>query len=602
MDVNSLISGLEDFNKIRPPAYRVAMKLESLQNICHMDVVLTRHIEAALDPGGRGKLQRDSVLCKDEVTQQLKKMFRNVPLEFPDHSTVESAEKLSSFIFRMFDGNQLGHIRAVSLRIALICLSAETLLLKYEALVCTAASASGSISRSSLRSLLEDVNQVPAVIQEEGVFGAVEEAVKSCFHGVLTSTVSREHVLSWLQNEPRLLLWLPVLYRLFISQKVVHPVRCHICKIFPISGLRYRCVKCLKVHICQSCFLSEQQTRKHKSHHPVMEFCTPPTWRETFSSIVHRARHSLLPRRSTQRGPDSAKSPTREEAKDSHKTTPPVHSAATLEECGSTSSIVCVSHDSAVQLQSFSSKSLQTEETLPEQLEVSTLLTEVRNLHKEKQLLEEQLQVWHLAVQSEQCMLKERCAEMEVTMETVKEHNIHLQTTLTQTLNKLELQQSGNNVPQHQNEMENTENIDKETIRPTSDVDTCVDEDKNEEFMLKTDEGSESEGSSLTTINQDWSHDIHYEEEKCGGNSHLCQSIQQEDVLKEVDKGMADEQACSPEEMLEQTMDRLISVFGTGRRKDEQSGDNKALALIEAADQVGDSLLCLVDSLRQIPI
>ncbi|XP_061642403.1 dystrotelin isoform X2 [Phyllopteryx taeniolatus] len=605
MDDNSLISGLEDFNKIHPPAYRVAMKLESLQNIYRMDAVLVRHIEAALDLDGRAKQQSDSVLGKDEVTQRLNRMFRSVSPEFADHFSVEPSKKLCGLIFRMFDRNQLGQIQAISLHVALICLSAETLLLKYGGLACAAASASGSISRSSLTSLLEDVSQVPAVIQEEGLFGDVEDAVKSCFHGVLTSTVSREHVSSWLQSEPRLLLWLPVLYRLFISQKVVHAVHCHICKIFPIRGLRYRCVKCLKVHVCQSCFLSEQQTRKHKSHHPVIEFCTQPTWRETFSSFVHSARHCLLPHRLTQRGAERRKSLTREGAEDSHKSAPPLHSA-TPEEDGSTSSHVCVSHDSSVHPHSSSSKSLQTDQTLQGQLEVSTLLAEVRDLHRDRRLLEEQLQVWHLAVQSEHGMLKQRCAEMEVTMETVREHNLRLQATLTQTLNKLELQHANDRPPQHQNEMENAENTEKGNLTPTSDIETCLDEDVNtEELMLKTDyEWSENEETPPPTINQGfaWSHDIHYEEVDCADSSLLCQSIQQEDFLKEVDTGMANQQVCgtcSPEEMLQQTVDRLISVLWTDRRKDKLSGD-KGLALIEAADHVGDSLFYLVDAVRQV--
>lgn len=32
-------------------------------------------------------------------------------------------------------------------------------------------------------------------------------------------------------------------------------------------------MKCVNVHVCQSCFLTDRQTRKHKTHHPVLEFC-----------------------------------------------------------------------------------------------------------------------------------------------------------------------------------------------------------------------------------------------------------------------------------------------------------------------------------------
>lgn len=43
-------------------------------------------------------------------------------------------------------------------------------------------------------------------------------------------------------------------------------------KLWP--GFRYRCMRCVNVHVCQSCFLTEKHTRKHKLHHPVLEFCT----------------------------------------------------------------------------------------------------------------------------------------------------------------------------------------------------------------------------------------------------------------------------------------------------------------------------------------
>lgn len=46
-------------------------------------------------------------------------------------------------------------------------------------------------------------------------------------------------------------------------------------------------------------------------------------------------------------------------------------------------------------------------------------------------LLEQQLQAWRLTVQSEQGILEDRCSEMEVAMETLKEHNLCLQGKLT---------------------------------------------------------------------------------------------------------------------------------------------------------------------------
>lgn len=47
-----------------------------------------------------------------------------------------------------------------------------------------------------------------------------------------------------------------------------------VCVCVRVCIFRYRCMKCVNIHVCQSCFLTERQTRKHKTHHPVLEFCT----------------------------------------------------------------------------------------------------------------------------------------------------------------------------------------------------------------------------------------------------------------------------------------------------------------------------------------
>lgn len=33
-------------------------------------------------------------------------------------------------------------------------------------------------------------------------------------------------------------------------------------------------MKCVNVHVCQSCFMTQRHSRKHKAQHPVVELCT----------------------------------------------------------------------------------------------------------------------------------------------------------------------------------------------------------------------------------------------------------------------------------------------------------------------------------------
>ncbi|XP_044043478.1 dystrotelin isoform X2 [Siniperca chuatsi] len=540
-------------------------------------------------------------------------MFHSVSQEVPGHVTVEAPEETCSLMFRLLDRSQAGRVSAGSLQTALIALSAEALLVKYRALVSVAENSSGSVSRSGLRSLLQDLSQVPAAVQEEGVFGGVEAAVRSCFNGVLTPAASEEHVLSWLQSEPRLLLWLPTLYRLSVSQYVTHTVRCHTCKTLPITGLRYRCMKCVNVHVCQSCFLTERQTRKHKTHHPVLEFCTQPTWRESLSSLVHSARHALLPRRYTQREADRRRVLMWAEPGETQNSAPPRFDPSTRlaasTVCHSPSSDRDVSHDALVRRppSSFSSKALQTDEETPtQQSKASALLTEVRNLQRDKWLLEQQLQAWRVTVQSEQGILEDRCSEMEVSMETLREHNLSLQGMLTQALNKMEAQQHANNTPQSIDTEGNADN----------------EEDEDEEVLLKPeDEWSEDEQQTLSpTMHQDAPapHDIDCEEEEESAGDRFLDGPeeaepQEEDTCLSEEEEERDCGTCSPEELLRETVERLKTVMETDRWTDRQTGEEeiydstkllmiycerKRAELLEAADQVGDSIHHLVRAVR----
>ncbi|KAM8905170.1 dystrotelin isoform 2-T7 [Spinachia spinachia] len=572
------IRGLDE---IRPSVYRVAMKLLSLQRLRHLDLVFFRHITAALPSLGAANVQEEIRLNKQEVTRILKRMFHSMSQEVPSHGTEGAPEEICSLMFSLNDRSQCGFISTVSLQTSLIALSAECLLVKYRALVRVSEDGSGSVSRSGLRSLLQDLSQVPGAVQEEGVFTDVEAAVRSCFHKVSTPTASEEHVLSWFQREPPLLLWLPTLYRLSVSRNVSHAVRCHTCKTRPFSGLRYRCVKCVNVHLCQSCFWTDRWTRKHKTHHPVLEFCTRPNWRESLSSLLSSARHALSPRQYTQREAPIGRGLIRVErgqARDSAR--PAFHASTRL-----TTSAVTYSfdQDGAIdQPPSCSTKAQQTyRDTPPQQLKASVLLTEVRNLQRDKWLMEQQLQVFRLNIQSEQGILEDRCSGMEVTMETLKEHHLCLQQSLMQAVNKMEVQLDANN--EHQ-DADRKDTKDREQIWDRKD--TIGHYWSEEELQIP-----------IMQQHTPLSQDIYYEEDPAGDG--FCPIGHQEEPQEEV-TSLSEEGCgkCSPEELLQETAERLKTVMETDRLRYRQTGERKRAALLVAADQVCDSIRHLVDVVR----
>ncbi|NXB72095.1 DYTN protein, partial [Donacobius atricapilla] len=84
------------------------------------------------------------------------------------------------------------------------------------------------ITRSTLRSLLTDLNQIPAIVGEGCTLSYVEIAIHDCFHGVSEILIYsvEEKFLSWLRSEPAVLLRLPTCYRLLVTEMVSHQARC----------------------------------------------------------------------------------------------------------------------------------------------------------------------------------------------------------------------------------------------------------------------------------------------------------------------------------------------------------------------------------------
>ncbi|XP_062373888.1 dystrotelin [Sardina pilchardus] len=461
MDLDSI----EGLNEVRPAVYRAALKLRSLQKLCQMHTVTLTELRPVLlllsqsaDPQRR--------LSEAEVRQGLEKLFQSVPEEIPGQVVPEAIDQTTRLLFKLYDRPQAGSVLLHSVQAALTALSGDTLTAKHRALYRLGESLSGqlgsessTVTRSGLRVLLHDLSQLPCVVQESHVFSHVETAVRSCFSGVMTAGVCEEVFVSWLQSEPRLLLWLSTLYRISASEAVVHAVRCRACKAFPITGLRYRCLKCVNLHLCQTCFLTERRSKKHKPSHPVLEYCSQPTWRESVASLALNARHALLPRRHTRREAERRRELTRGESSGDptnspHSDSPPVEqqpSTLSQQSCDFCEMAtppprpptVCPQVQVQVQVES---KALQTEEDLQPQRKTSFLQKDLhmtqkvmKDLQRDKWLLEKEFQVWRTAAQSEHDSLEDRCAELEATMETLSQHNQSLEHQLRHVRHALSL-------------------------------------------------------------------------------------------------------------------------------------------------------------------
>uniref|UniRef100_A0A8C9EPK5 ZZ-type domain-containing protein n=1 Tax=Pavo cristatus TaxID=9049 RepID=A0A8C9EPK5_PAVCR len=75
---------------------------------------------------------------------------------------------------------------------------------------------------------------------------------------------------------------------------VSHHVRCRVCKTFPITGLRYRCLKCLNFDLCQVCFFTGRLSKPHKSSHPVVEHCVQMSAKANAKHFLCTVRNNLF--------------------------------------------------------------------------------------------------------------------------------------------------------------------------------------------------------------------------------------------------------------------------------------------------------------------
>ncbi|XP_043300715.1 LOW QUALITY PROTEIN: dystrotelin [Cervus canadensis] len=287
-------------NSIENSTYRTAFKLRSLQTLCQLDLIgssLIQHVLLRQHLWEAG----ESTLSLQQLFQALQAMFQKVRVEKPGQVHPRASELTLSLLTTMYDSTGTGFLKLAPAAAALITLSGDSPLTKYRALFQLYAENNrgghdlgARMTRRVLRNLLTDLQQIPTVVGESRALCSVESATRSCFQGVLSPVIKEEKFLSWLQSEPPILLWIPTCYRLSATEMATHPVRCRICRNFPITGLRYRCLKCLNFDICQVCFLSSLQGESHQKSHPVVENCIQMSAKDNTKLILRTLRNNLL--------------------------------------------------------------------------------------------------------------------------------------------------------------------------------------------------------------------------------------------------------------------------------------------------------------------
>ncbi|XP_031782469.1 dystrophin, isoforms A/C/F/G/H isoform X4 [Nasonia vitripennis] len=296
-----LMSSLADLNEVRFSAYRTAMKLRTVQKRLSLDLLSLSTALEQFDSHGL-RAQNDKLIDIPDMVTVLTSIYEHIAAENPTQVSVPLCIDLAiNWLLNVYDSQRTGQIRVLSFKVGLVLLCKGHLEEKYRYLFRLIADPNRLVDQRKLGLLLHDCIQVPRQLGEVAAFGGsnIEPSVRSCFEkaGKDKNEIEAVHFLSWLQQEPQSMVWLPVLHRLAAAESAKHQAKCNICKEYPIVGFRYRCLKCFNFDMCQGCFFSGRKAKNHKLTHPMQEYCTATTSGEDVRDFTRALRNKFKSKR-----------------------------------------------------------------------------------------------------------------------------------------------------------------------------------------------------------------------------------------------------------------------------------------------------------------
>ncbi|KAM3720398.1 Dystrophin-1 [Dirofilaria immitis] len=299
-----IMEELTTFNQVKFSAYRTAMKLRAIQKRLCLDLLTLEDVDLKLET--LNSMLGEQCLSMKDVVMCLVPLFETAQEKYPKliHSIPLAVDLLLNFVLNVFDPARDCILRTFSFRVLLTVLCNSNLEDKYRYLYQLIANNEG-VDQKKLALLLYDIIHIPRFFGEAAAFGGsnVEPSVRSCFETAnYPRSISVDEFLNWLKKEPQSIVWLPVMHRLASAEFAKHQAKCNVCKMFPIIGLRYRCLQCFNVDVCQNCFFSQRLAKNHKLSHPIQEYCLPTTSGEDMRDFGLIVRNKLRSKSKTRIG------------------------------------------------------------------------------------------------------------------------------------------------------------------------------------------------------------------------------------------------------------------------------------------------------------
>lgn len=299
--ISEVLRDTDGFNDIRYAAYRTAVKLRAMQQTTQMNMVQVDIVRQAFVDMGLGETQNSSTLSIVELESLVSKIFFLAHHQITALNPNESAAVCVSWLLKCLDSGRAGYVNVRALKVTMVTMCSAPLEDKYRYMFQQAAGGQVSLNHQALTQLLEDMMLIPKHLMEGATFhsGDLEFAANSCWssaHLQPGEALNRDQFLSWMLQEPKCIVWLPTMHRIASAETVRHDAKCSVCKMFPIVGLRYRCLKCSNVDLCQNCFWTQRTLKNHKVTHPFKEYCLETTTGDDVRDFAQQIKNKITRR------------------------------------------------------------------------------------------------------------------------------------------------------------------------------------------------------------------------------------------------------------------------------------------------------------------
>ncbi|KAH0944982.1 hypothetical protein HN011_005153 [Eciton burchellii] len=296
--MEDIMRSIQECNSIRYSSYRIAVKMQILHKELNMRYVQLEIIAGVFERHRLSITENCVNLDSNEIEDVLFDIYFAAQKESNSNFDVNVTTKLAtSYILNTFNKQKnTGNILVFSVKVALVLLSSGKLQEKYGYLYQQLADHNACLSRAGLHTLLTNICKITESVGENATYGykQIQSHIDACFiksQGNLG--ITEAEFAMWIMQEPPLLIWITTFNRIKSAEHIVHNLKCSSCKITPIRGPKYTCLKCTGYHQCQECFLLGKISNKHKLKHPIREFCVKTSHREITKLIIELIRNKL---------------------------------------------------------------------------------------------------------------------------------------------------------------------------------------------------------------------------------------------------------------------------------------------------------------------